>query len=64
VRQAGALFAVPTYAFIVAIALLVTVGLIDGGGRGFQAMPPPGLRASQAVTLLPVLRAFASGRPR
>jgi amino acid transporter len=41
VRQAGALFAAPTYAFIVAIALLVIVGLIDAGGRGFRAVPPP-----------------------
>jgi amino acid transporter len=61
VRQAGALFAAPTYAFIVAIALLVIVGLIDAGGRGFRALPPPAAHASQAVTLLLVLRAFASG---
>jgi amino acid transporter len=61
VRQAGALFAAPTYAFIVAIALLVIVGLIDAGGRGFRAVPPPAAHASQAVTLLLVLRAFASG---
>jgi amino acid transporter len=61
VRQAGALFAAPTYAFIVAIALLVAVGLIDAGGRGFRALPPPALHVSQAVTLLLVLRAFASG---
>ena len=61
VRQAGALFAAPTYAFIVAIALLVAVGLIDAGGRGFRALPPPALHAFQAVTLLLVLRAFASG---
>ncbi len=61
VRQAGALFAAPTYAFIVAIALLVIVGLIDARRRGFNALPPPALHASQAVTLLLVLRAFASG---
>jgi amino acid transporter len=61
VRQAGALFAAPTYAFIVAIALLVIVGLIDAGRRGFHAVPPPALHASQAVGLLLVLRAFASG---
>ena len=61
VRQAGALFAVPTYAFIFAIALLVMVGLIEAGGRGFHALTPPAVHASQAVTLLLVLRAFASG---
>jgi amino acid transporter len=61
VRQAGALFAAPTYVFIFAIALLVIVGLIDAGRRGFHAIPPPALHASQAVGLLLVLRAFASG---
>ena len=36
VRQAAALFAAPTYAFILAIALLVLVGVIDAAGRDFQ----------------------------
>ena len=61
VRQAGALFAAPTYAFIFAIALLVVVGLVDAGRRGFHPMPAPVLHASQGVGLFLVLRAFASG---
>jgi amino acid transporter len=61
VRQAGALFAVPTYAFILAVALLVIVGLIDAAGRGFHALPQPAVHATQAVGLLLVLRAFSSG---
>ena len=61
VRQAGALFAAPTYAFILAIALLFCVGLLDAGRRGFHALPAPALHASQGVGLLLVLRAFASG---
>ena len=40
VRQAGALFAAPTYAFILAIGLLVVVGLVDAARRGFHAVPP------------------------
>jgi hypothetical protein len=40
VRQAGALFAAPTYAFIAAIAVLVVAGLIDAAGRGFPFMHP------------------------
>jgi len=36
VRQAGALFAAPTYAFIAAIAALVIAGLVHGAGRGFH----------------------------
>jgi amino acid transporter len=61
VRQAGALFAWPTYAFIVAVLLLVAVGLGDAAGRGFHATPTPALKASEGVGLLLVLRAFASG---
>jgi hypothetical protein len=61
VRQAGSLFALPTYAFILAIAALVVVGLGQAAGRGFQPTPPPALAASQGLGLLLVLRAFASG---
>ena len=39
VRQAGALFAAPTYAFILAMFVLIAVGLIDAGGRSFHATP-------------------------
>jgi amino acid transporter len=61
VRQAGALFAAPTYAFIVAIFALVTTGLIDADGRGFHPAPTPRLAATGAVSTLLVLRAFSSG---
>ena len=60
-RQAGALFAAPTYAFIFAIALLVIVAFVDAGRRGFHPVPGPVLHASQGVGVLLVLRAFASG---
>jgi amino acid transporter len=61
VRQSGALFAAPTYAFILAIALLVVVGLVDAAGRGFAASPRPAVHASEGLGLLLVLRAFSSG---
>jgi fumarate reductase subunit C len=61
VRQAGAVFAVPTYAFIAAIAALVVAGLVHAAGRGFHPVPVRHLAAVQAVTVLLVLRAFASG---
>jgi amino acid transporter len=61
VRQAGALFAWPTYVFIVAIFALVAVGLIDASGRGFHPTARPPLTATEGVGLLLVLRAFASG---
>jgi amino acid transporter len=61
VRQAGAIFAAPTYAFIFAIFVLVIVGLIDAGGRGFHPTPRPHITATEGVGVLLVLRAFASG---
>ncbi|HEV2981390.1 MAG TPA: APC family permease [Solirubrobacteraceae bacterium] len=61
VRQAGALFAAPTYAFIVALFALVAVGLADAAGRGFHPTPTPHLAATEGVSLLLVLRAFSSG---
>jgi amino acid transporter len=61
VRQAGALFAAPTYAFIAALFALVAVGLADSAGRGFHPTPTPHLAATEGVGVLLVLRAFSSG---
>jgi len=61
VRQAGALFAAPTYLFILAMFVLVAVGLIHSAGHSFHATPRPALHATEAVGVLLVLRAFASG---
>ena len=61
VRQAGALFAAPTYAFIAAIAALVIAGLVHASGRGFHPVPVHHLPITEGVTALLVLRAFSSG---
>jgi amino acid transporter len=61
VRQAGALFAAPTYLFILAMFALVAVGLVDSAGHGFRATPRPAQHATEALGVLLVLRAFASG---
>ena len=61
VRQAGALFAAPTYLFIATMFVLVAVGLIDASHRGFHPTPRPPLTATEGVGVLLVLRAFASG---
>src|SRR5918999_3655220 len=61
VRQAGSLFAAPTYAFILAMALLVAVGLVEAANRGFATTPHPPLAATEGLGLLLVLRAFSSG---
>ncbi|HXA53723.1 MAG TPA: APC family permease, partial [Solirubrobacteraceae bacterium] len=61
VRQAGLLFAAPTYMFILAIFLIVIVGVVDAAGHSFHATPRPPVHAAEAITLLLVLRAFGSG---
>ncbi|MFJ1613840.1 APC family permease [Streptomyces sp. NPDC088251] len=61
IRQAGALFAAPTYAFIIAVFALVAVGLVDAAGRGFHPTATPHLNATESVGVLLVMRAFASG---
>jgi len=61
VTSAGALFAAPTYMFIVAIALIVIVGLVDSATHGFHAVAPPPHHATQALGVLLILRAFSSG---
>jgi amino acid transporter len=61
VRTAGSVFAGPTYLFVVAIALIVIVGVIKAAGHGFAATPPPAVHATEALSVLLVLRAFSSG---
>ncbi len=61
VRQAGLLFAAPTYMFLAAILLLVAVGLADAAGHGFHSTPRPPVHAAEGVGLLLILRAFGSG---
>jgi amino acid transporter len=61
VREAGMVFSAPTYAFIVAMLMLVAVGLVDAAARGFAARPAPSIPATESVGVLLVLRAFSSG---
>ncbi len=61
VKAAGALFAAPTYMFIVAIGLIVIVGLADSAMHGFHAVAPPPHHATEALGVLLILRAFSSG---
>ena len=61
VRQAGAIFSVPTYAFVLAMFLLIAVELVHASGRGFATTPAVGLRPIEGISVLLVLRAFSSG---
>ncbi|HEX7744094.1 MAG TPA: APC family permease [Micromonosporaceae bacterium] len=61
VRAAGYLFAAPTYAFLLAIGLVLAVGLAQAAGRGFARLPPPPVAPVEGVGLLLLLRALSSG---
>jgi amino acid transporter len=61
VKDAGYIFAVPTYGFVVMIYLLIGVGLARAGAHGFHALPPPHVNPTEAVGILLIGRAFASG---
>jgi amino acid transporter len=61
IRASGNLFAAPTYAFIVAVLLVLGAGLAQAARRGFTPVPPPRVNPVEGLGLLLVLRAFASG---
>lgn len=61
VRQAGILFAAPTYLFLLAMFVLIIVGVAGAAGRSFHPLPAPSLSLKEGVSLLLILRAFASG---
>src|SRR5499425_3189735 len=61
VREAGRLFAVPTYLFVVTFGLLVATGLFRWLHGTLPPPAPAHEAATQALTWFLVLRAFSSG---
>jgi len=65
VRESGAVFAIPTYFFIVMMFFTVIVGTVRylTGSLGTVVDPPPMemLYGTQAISLFLILRAFSSG---
>jgi amino acid transporter len=65
VRESGIAFALPTYAFIVCLLLVLIIGVVKvwaSDGRPMPVVAPPALPPATApVTLWLLLRAFASG---
>jgi amino acid transporter len=63
--DAGRAFALPTYLFVGSFALIIGLGFVraaTGGGHPHPVVAPPPLgRATEAVTIWLLLRAFASG---
>lgn len=60
-REAGALFAIPTYLFIATLVAVIGLGLLHGRHPHAVVPPHPLARSSSAVSLWLLLRAFASG---
>jgi amino acid transporter len=64
VKESGAVFALPSYFFLVMMFLTVGVGMLRyfTGGLGTVPNPPPlAVTGTQALTLFLILRAFSSG---
>ena len=62
VREAGRLFALPTYAFVVMVVVLAVAGLQNLiFSHGFSPDPPPLVKAVEPLGLFLILRAFSSG---
>ncbi len=63
VKEAGVLFALPTYAFVTSIFVLIGTGVTRCATSGCPqaVVPHPIAAGTGAVTLFVVLRAFASG---
>ena len=61
-RESSALFAAPTYLFVVSFAAMLAYGFVRWLA-GWEPPPPPeaAVEMSQSLTLFLVLRAFASG---
>ncbi|MFB7736011.1 APC family permease [Streptomyces sp. NPDC056112] len=61
IRQAGALFAAPTYAFIIAMFALIVSGLVHTAGQDFRPRPTPAVTVTESAGLFLIMRAFSSG---
>jgi amino acid transporter len=64
VKESGRIFAVPTYAFITSMFLMIIVGVTRGIMNGFETIPmPPGHIAVGAgsISIFLLLKGFASG---
>ena len=62
VKEAGTVFALPTYGFVIVVYVLLVTGLVDcldGCPRAATADLP--IEEAEALTLFLILRAFASG---
>jgi amino acid transporter len=61
IKEAGTMFAVPTYGFLLSMGATIVVGGVQVATDTYEPYDPPDIRAEASLTLFLVLRAFASG---
>jgi len=62
IREAGTIFSIPTYMFVIGVSIMIILGLIKAfTGTLHPATPPPPLVATEPLTLWLILRAFSAG---
>jgi len=63
IRESGSIFAVPTYLFLIGVAAMIIFGFFRNAAGGFEVHPPAEqiVVGSSPITILLILRAFASG---
>lgn len=61
VKEAGTIFAFPTYGFLLSMGAMIVIGAIRVFSGTHTPLPPPEIEAEKALTLFLILRAFASG---
>src|SRR5436305_643177 len=61
IRESGAVFAVPTYAFILLLGATIVVGLVRFFFLHVTVPPPEHVKALESVGIILLLNAFARG---
>jgi amino acid transporter len=62
IREAGTVFSIPTYAFLIGITGMIITGIIKFSTGSLHAdATPPVLIASEPLTLWLIMRAFSAG---
>jgi amino acid transporter len=60
-KESGTIFAIPTYGFLVAMGVMITLGMFKALTGTLEPNPVHHLEATASVSLFLILRAFASG---
>ena len=61
VKEAGSIFAIPTYGFLLSMGAMILIGLVRVATGTHAPLPPPQIEAESALTLFLILKAFAGG---